>query len=262
MSVKVRIIKIDVSTGEAKKTTDYIAEEKPLTIFLNRTRYVTIFCSPENLKELAVGHMFSERIIKSIKEIEKIEVDEDKGICRINLQPNIKVDERLKMSEHFSRIIFSACGSDTHYQPALGLRKINSDLKIKAVTLSASVSSLNFIADTFRKTGGVHVAAVFDVAGNLVTFAEDVGRHNAVDKAVGSCIMKDTKLSDCFLALSGRVTGDVVLKAVRAGFPILGSLSAALDSGVLVAKNAGLTLIGFVRGKRMNIYTCPDRILA
>jgi FdhD protein len=258
--LKVNIVKVDVSTKNAQDTTDYVAEEKPLHIFLNRTRYVTVFCSPSNLKELAVGHVISEGTVKSIEEIEEIDLKEEEGVCRINLKPDVKLSDRLKLSQHFSRVIFSACGSKTPYQPTLGLPKIKSDLKIKAETISNCVNRLNFIAETFRKTGGVHVAAIYRSDGTLVTFAEDIGRHNAVDKVIGSCIMEKIDLHNCFLALSGRLTGDIVLKAARTGLPIIASLAAAVDSGIAVAKDTCLTLVGFVRGKRMNIYTEPERI--
>jgi FdhD protein len=259
---KVNITRVDVSTRKAEKTTDYVAEEKPLHIFLNRTRYVTIFCSPSNLKELAVGHVISEGIVKSIEEIERIDLKEEEGVCRINLKPDVKIDERLKLSQHFSRVIFSACGSNSPYQPSLGLSKIQSDLKVKAEIVSNCVNRLNFIAETFRKTGGVHVAAIYGSEGTLATFAEDVGRHNAVDKVIGSCIMKEIDLHNCFLTLSGRLTGDIVLKAAKTGLPIVASLAAAIDSGIAIAKDVELTLVGFVRGRRMNIYSFPERILA
>lgn len=259
---KVNIIRVDVSTRKAEKTTDYVAEEKPLHIFLNRTRYVTVFCSPSNLKELAVGHVISEGIVKSIEEIERIDLKEEEGVCRINLKPDVKIDERLKLSQHFSRVIFSACGSNSPYQPSLGLGKIQSDLKVKAEIVSNCVNRLNFIAETFRKTGGVHVAAIYRSDGTLVTFAEDIGRHNAVDKVIGSSILKGIDLGNCFLALSGRLTGDIVLKAAKMGLPIVASLAAAINSGIAIAKEVELTLVGFVRGKRMNIYSFPERILA
>ena len=259
---KVNIVRVDVSARKAEKTTDYVAEEKPLHIFLNRTRYVTIFCSPSNLKELAVGHVISEGIVKSMAEIEAIELKEKEGVCKLNLRADVKIDERLKLSRHFSRVIFSACGSDMPYQPSLKLGKIKSDLKVKAETVSNCVNRLNFIAETFRKTGGVHVAAIYESDGTLVTFAEDVGRHNAVDKVIGSCIMKEIDVGNCFLALSGRLTGDVVLKAAKTGMPVVASLAAAIDSGVAVAKDVGLTLVGFVRGRRMNVYSFSERILA
>lgn len=259
---KVNIIRVDVSTRKAEKTTDYVAEEKPLHIFLNRTRLVTVFCSPSNLKELAVGHVISEGIVKSIKEIERIDLKEEEGVCRINLKPDVKIDERLKLSQHFSRVIFSACGSKTPYQPTLGLVKVQSDLKVKAEIVLNCVNRLNFIAETFRKTGGVHVAAIYKSDGTLVTFAEDVGRHNAVDKTIGSCILEGINFDNCFLALSGRLTGDIVFKAARAGLPMVASMAAAIDSGISIAKDAGITLVGFARGKRVNIYTFPERILS
>lgn len=260
--LKVNIVRVDVSAKNAQKKTDYVAEEKPLHIFLNRTRYVTVFCSPSKLKEMAVGHAISEGIVKSMEEIEGIDLKEGEGVCRINLKPNVKLEKRLKLSQHFSRVIFSACGSTTPYQPTLGLTKVRSDLKVKAEIIFNCVNRLNFIAETFRKTGGVHVAAIYRNDGTLLKFAEDVGRHNAVDKVIGSCILDGIDFDNCFLALSGRLTGDIVLKAAKMGLPIVASLAAAINSGIAVAKDAELTLIGFVRGKRMNIYNYPERILS
>jgi formate dehydrogenase accessory protein FdhD len=134
-------------------------------------------------------------------------------------------------------------------------------LKVKAETVLNCVNRLNFTAETFRKTGGVHVAAIYEDGGTLVTSAEDVGRHNAVDKAIGTCALRNIEIGECFLALSGRLTGDIVYKAARVGLPIVASMAAAIDSGIRVAKDTGLTLVGFARGKRMNIYTFPQRIL-
>jgi FdhD protein len=260
--LKVDIVKIDVSARNAQKTTDYVAEEKPLHIFLNRTRYVTVFCSPSLLKELAVGHVVSEGIVKSMEEIERIDLEEKEGVCRINLKPDVKIEDRMKLLQHFSRVIFSACGSEAPFQPTLALAKVQSDMKVNAETISNCVNRLNFIAETYRKTGGVHVAAIYKSDGTIVTFAEDVGRHNAVDKVIGSCILKGIDFNGCFIALSGRLTSDIVLKAARVSLPIIASLAAAIDSGIEVAINTELTLVGFVRGKRMNIYTFPERILA
>lgn len=259
--LKVDIVKIDVSARNAQRTTDYIAEEKPLHIFLNRTPYVTVFCSPSLLKELAVGHVVSEGIVKSLEEIERIDLKEKEGVCKIWLKPDVKLEDRLKLLQHFSRVIFSACGSQEPFQPTLGLPHVQSDLKVGAETISNCVNRLNFIAETYRKTGGVHVAAIYKSDETIVTFAEDVGRHNAVDKVIGSCILQGIDFSGCFLALSGRLTSDIVLKTVRVGLPIISSLAAAIDSGIAVAMDAKVTLVGFVRGKRMNVYTYANRIL-
>jgi len=259
LMLKVKIVRVDVSAGKALETTDNVAQEKPFYMFLNRTHYATIFCSPSNLKELAVGHALSEGILKSPEEIKEVDLKEEDGICRVELKPHVDIDKRLRMSKHFSRVIFSACGSTGPYRPSKKL-KIKSDLTVKADVILSCVNRLNFIAETFRKTGGVHAAAIYKGDGSLVGSAEDVGRHNAVDKVIGIAVSKQTDFGKCFLALSGRLTGDIVLKASKVGLPIVASLAAAIDSGIAIAKDTGLTLIGFVRGKRMNVYSCPERI--
>ena len=236
-----------------------MAEEKPLNIFLNRSYYATVLCYPSNLKELAVGHLLSEGILKSFEEIEEIILRN--GICRVKIKSNVDIEKRLKLSKHISRIITSACGNPSPYPYSGKLPKISSNLKVKAETILNSVKNLNLIAETFRKTGGVHAAAIYKHDGELVSFVEDVGRHNAVDKVIGMAALNKTDFNAGFLALSGRLTGDIVLKAGRVGLPIVASLAAALDPGIAIAKDIGLTLIGFVRGKRMNIYSFSERVI-
>jgi len=258
--VKVEIVKVDVSAKEFQKMTDYVAEEKPLYIFLNKSHYATIFCSPSNLKELAVGHLLSEGIVKSISEIEEIRLRQ-RGACHVTLKMNIDLEKRLKLLKPFSRIILSVCGSPSSYQYSGRLPKIASHLKVKAEVILNSVNRLNSVAKIFRKTGGVHAAAIYKDDGKLLAFAEDVGRHNAVDKAIGIAALNKTDFSTCFLALSGRLTGDIVLKAARIGLPLISSLAAAIDSGISVAKETHLTLAGFVRGRRMNVYSFSERVV-
>jgi len=256
---EVEIVKIDVAAKKVQKVRDCVAEEKPLHIFLNKTQYATIYCSPTSLKELVVGHLLTEGLIRSIEEIEGLTFKEE-NVCHVKLKPDIDLKKRLKLSQHFSRIILSACGGP--YQPSRKLPKIKSDLKVKAGVIMECVRNLNFVAETFRKTGGVHVAAIYRSDGNLVAFAEDVGRHNAVDKAIGAGALCKIDFHKSFLALSGRLTGDIVLKTAKVCLPIVASLAAALDSGIAVAKDADQTLIGFVRGRRMNVYNFPERILS
>lgn len=258
--LEVEIVKIDVSAKKAQKMTDYVAEEKPLQIFLNRTHYATIFCSPLNLKELAVGHMLTEGIVKSADEIEQARLKGD-GVCHIKLKSYVNLEKRLKLFQPFARVILSVCGSAAPYQFSGKLPKIKSDLQVEAQIIHESVGRLNSVAETFRKTGGVHVAAIYRSDGELVAFAEDIGRHNAVDKVIGICALNNADFNRCFLALSGRLTGDIVFKSARMGIPIVASLAAAIDSGIAIAKDAGTTLIGFARGKRMNVYSFPERIL-
>ncbi len=258
--LKVQITKVDLSTGKNQVISDCVAQEKPLYVFLNRTHYATIFCSPTNLKELAIGHVISEGLVKSIGEFDHIDLRMAEGVCYIRLIRDVNLTERMKISKHFSRVIFSACGAQTPFQPSARLPKIRSSLTVRAGMVLDCVNRLNHIAEIFRKTGGVHVAAIYKADGTLVSFAEDVGRHNAVDKAIGIAALNRAKFSECMLSLSGRLTSDVVFKAVRSGLPIVASLAAATNTGIDTAKNYEVTLIGFARGKRMNIYTCPERI--
>jgi len=258
---EVSITKLDLTTKTSKKTTDFVAEEKPLHLFVNNTYWATILCSPADLKEMAVGHLLSEGLLKSTDEIDEVILKEVENSCYVKLKTEVKVEDRIKLSRLHARVVTSACGSGSPYQYARKPAKVKSDLTVKTAILFNSVNQLNFKADLFRKTGGVHAAAIYKADGALVAMAEDVGRHNAVDKVIGMAALNQTDFSGCFLALSGRLSGDVVFKASKVGLPIIGSLAAALSSGIEMAEQANLTLAGFVRGKRMNIYTFDERIL-
>ncbi|MCW4047737.1 MAG: formate dehydrogenase accessory sulfurtransferase FdhD [Candidatus Bathyarchaeota archaeon] len=256
---QVEITKYDLSTKTSKKITDYIAEEKPLHLFVNNMHWATILCTPSNLKEMAVGHLLSEGILKSTTEIEGIALKEN--TCTVKLKPGIDVEDRIKLSRLHARVIASACGSDQPYQYTGKVPTVKSGLTVKAEVVFNCVNQLNFRAEVFRKTGGVHAAAIYKADGALVAIAEDVGRHNAVDKAIGMAALNKVDFGECFLASTGRLSGDVAFKAAKVGLPIVASLAAALSSGIETAKAANLTLAGFVRGKRMNIYTFDNRIL-
>lgn len=257
---QVDIVKLYLPTGKSQKTTDFIAEEKPFYLFANKTFWATILCSPTDLKELAVGHFLSEGILKSTSEIEEIILKDSEGTCYVKLKPEVNVENRVKISRLHARVIPSACGSGSPYQFTGKIPKVKSNLKVKAQVVFDSVKQLNFKALGFRQTGGLHVAAIYKADGELVTLAEDVGRHNAVDKVIGIAALNNVDLRECFLALSGRMSGDVAFKAAKVGLPIIASLAAALSSGIAMGENANLTLVGFVRGKRMNIYTGSERI--
>jgi len=258
------VSRIDVSTGTIEHKRDFIAEEKPLHIFLNQNHYVTVLSSPRQLRELAVGHLLSEGILKSPREIKQVKLQKD-GKCTVKLNPDVDVEKRIELAQPFARLIISACGSPNYWPLSklidrLALQKKPTPPRVRAETILRSVKQLNTLAKTFRKTGAVHIAALCLTSGELMTFAEDVGRHNAADKVIGTGALKESDFSKCFLASSGRLTGDIVLKAARMRIPIVASMAAVVDSGIDVAQRTGITLIGFVRGKRMNVYTHAERI--
>lgn len=256
--LEVEILRVDVAEKKAQRIRDFVAEEKPLHLFVNRTFYATIMCTASNLEALAVGHLVTEGIVKSFKEIEKVSLKDD--VVRVKLRPDIDPEKRLRLAKHFQRVILSACGSPESLRPSPRLPKITADFQIEPEIILACVNQLNYAAEVFRKTGGVHAAAICKADGDRAAFAEDIGRHNAVDKVIGMGLMQGVDLRKCLLALTGRLTADIVVKSAKVAIPIVASIAAAVDSGIAIAKQTNLTLIGFVRGKRMNVYSCPERI--
>lgn len=262
MTKDVVVDRIDVAASHMEKGEDFVAKEIPLHVFMGTIHFVSVLCSPTLLKEFVIGHLLGEGLVNSLDEIIGIDFEEENR-CHVTLQ-KIDVERHVIVSKPFARLIVSSCGS-------IGYRTLSELLdtielkplpfwKIKAKTVLECVKRLNVLAETFRKTGGVHIAALFMHDGRLVVFAEDVGRHNAVDKVIGAASSSQQDLSRCLLVLSGRLTGDIVLKAARVGVPIVASLAAAVDSGVEVAEKTAMTLVGFVRGNRMNVYANPERI--
>ena len=260
---EIKVSRINVLEKTIEQRTDYVAEDTPIHIFLNKHHYGTILCTPFQLEEMVIGHLLSEGLLLSTNEIDKLEIKKD-GKCLVSLKPEIDAETRISTSQRFARLIVSSCGIPNYRSISeiiKSLPKMDSTLTVTANVLSESVKQLNFIATKFKKTGGVHVAALYSEDGKLVALAEDVGRHNAVDKVIGTAATKNIRFTKLFLALSGRLTGDIVLKAARTKIPIIASLSAAISSGLETANLTKITLIGFVRGKRMNIYTNPQRIV-
>ncbi|MGD9131607.1 MAG: formate dehydrogenase accessory sulfurtransferase FdhD [Candidatus Bathyarchaeota archaeon] len=260
---EIHVSRMNVTDQTVEERTDYVAEETALHIFLNKTHYGTILCSPDQLKEMVVGHLLSEGLLKSTAEIDDLVLKKD-GKCLVKLKPDVDAEQRIAKSQRFARLIVSACGSSDYQslsEAISSLPKLDVTSTVNAAVVSHSVLQLNTIAKKFRKTGGVHVAALYSTDGALVALAEDVGRHNAVDKVIGAGATKNMDFMNVFLALSGRLSGDIVLKAARMKLPIIASLATAISSGLEAAQLTGVTLVGFVRGKRMNVYAYPERIV-
>jgi len=253
--------RLDLSTGTATNMQDYVAEEVPLKIIVNNDYAFVIWCSPMQLRELAVGHLYAENILHSIDEVQSIEADAAKNVCHVQFKPDVNLDERMEHRRRGARIVPLLKASTAAYQKDAELAVVKSELTVKAQVIFESVNQLNFKAVGFRQTGGLHVAAVYKADGSLVALAEDVGRHNAADKAIGMAALNKVPLSECFLASSGRLSGDMTFKAAKVGIPIIASIAAALSSGLDAAQKTNVTLVGFVRGRRLNIYTVPERII-
>jgi len=258
---QVDMTRLDLAAGKAEKTIDWVAEEIPLKISLNNTYTFVIWCSPRQFKELAVGYLLSEEILHSIDEISDVGVNQEEHRCQIKLKANVNLDERMKNSRRSTRIIPLIKNSKSPYQKDEKIATVKSSLKVKAQTILDAINSLNNEAKGFKETGGLHDSAIFKADGTMVAFSEDVGRHNTVDKVIGMASLNKEDFSQCFMLITGRVPGDMIYKAAKVGLPIVASVAAVLNSGVASAQKANIALVGFVRGKRMNVYTCPERII-
>ena len=237
---------------------DVVAKESSLTVFLNNQELATLLCSPANLRYLAVGFLFSEGLLKSKDEIKRIMVDDGRGVVRVEVER----DEELASDALSKKIIASGGGRGTSLHSAAaaqGQKKIESQIKISAPEVLALANKFQRRCRIFRATGGVHSAALCDTK-NIIVFSEDIGRHNALDKIFGECLLNDIATDDRIIITSGRVSSEILLKVAKRNVPIIVSKSAPTNLGVRLADALGVTLVGFVRGKRMNVYTHDGRI--
>jgi len=238
---------------------DLVAREFPLTIILNNQELVTLLCSPSNLKYLALGFLSSERLIKNRDEISKVMVDEKRGVVRVETKKDKDFDHELV----FKRFITSGCGRGASFYNAADVREgsvVTSQTKISSREIFSLMKDFQHHSEIFRATGGVHGAALCDNV-NILFFSDDIGRHNAIDKIFGRCFLEDSITDNCLIITSGRISSEVLLKVAKRNIPILISKSAPTDLGVKLANDLGITLIGFVRAKRMNIYTNDWRVI-
>ncbi|MDP2729495.1 MAG: formate dehydrogenase accessory sulfurtransferase FdhD [Dehalococcoidales bacterium] len=238
---------------------DVVARESPLTIILNNQELVTLLCSPKDLDYLAVGFLFSEGLLESKEEVKKITVDEQRGIARIETGE----DKALANELIFKRFITSGCGRGASFYSAADTQKqtrVESGMKISTGEILSLVRDFQHHSEVYRATGGVHSAALCDNR-NILVFKEDIGRHNAIDKIFGECLLKDIPTGERVIITSGRISSEILLKVARRSIPVIVSKSAPTNLGVKLANDLGITLLGFARGKRLNAYTYDWRIV-
>lgn len=226
---------------------DEVAREKDLELVINGKTVAVIKLSPGYEREFAVGYCLGEGFIGSLCELKHIEVEEN----RVTLS----VDE---LPERGERYISSECLSGWR-SGANSAGRVESDFRVKAGEILWAMKELQRRSEVWRATGGVHSSAL--VFEGSFTVVEDVSRHASIDKLLGIGLYKGIDFSRSYILTSGRIPGDMVAKVARAGVPIAATRTAVLNSGVEEAGKTGVTLIGFVRGKRMNIYTHRERII-
>ena len=258
-----------VNKLEKENIQDIILVETPIDLIVNSEPLVNIICLPKDLEELAIGFLFSIGIINSIDDIKEIRVNEIENQIYVDLKDSINFKAENLEINPVGRVIDTSCGISSPWRDRIkktldyekDVLPLKDDIKITPDIIFSAIKEIYKKMNLYRETGGCHGSAIFNLDGKLLSLKEDIGRHNAIDKVFGDMIINKKSFDKVFLTSSGRLTGDCVLKAVRAKIPIVASVSAAVESGIRLAFAYGITLIGFVRGSRMNIYTHPYRVL-
>ncbi len=254
-----KISVVRVADGVRSSAEDFVAVESPLTIVLDNQELVTILCTPVNQKYLAVGFLFSEGFLKAKEEIKKIVLDDRKGLVWVETVGGRQVDADLL----HKRFITSGCGrgaSFYSFSDIPGSGNVESQVQVSSHDVFRLVNAFQHHSEIYRTTHGVHSASLCDGQSMLV-FAEDIGRHNALDKVFGECILNDVPMHDRMIIVSGRISSEMLLKVARRNIPVVISVAAPTSTGVKMANDLGITLIGLVRGNRMNVYSAPGRLL-
>lgn len=232
---------------------DLIILEYPFTIFIDDEEIITLLCSPKSLKYLALGFLYSEGFIEDYSAIKNIKIDEEQGRAYVELNVRKTFNEKLQGK----RTITSGCGKGTVFYNVLDSfksKKITNTIEIESNEIVELMRNFNKDSELFKSTGGVHACAISDKYG-IIYFEEDIGRHNALDKVLGKALVENMDLRDKIILTSGRISSEMLIKAAKRGVPVVVSRSAPTSLAIDMARELNITLIGFVRGEKMNIYS-------
>ncbi|REK74359.1 formate dehydrogenase accessory sulfurtransferase FdhD [Paenibacillus paeoniae] len=245
-------------TGQFEALDDQIATEYALTVKLDGEEFATIVCSPTHLRELVYGFLASEGMIREAAQVKHLHMDEDSGYAYAELagQPSVA---REKVSKRF---IGSCCGKSRQFYFHTDMLTARTIMTRRTITPEQCISymvQLQKRSSDFHSSGGVHNAALAEGDG-LLAVMTDVGRHNALDKLYGHCLLQRIHTSGKAIVFSGRLSSEVVLKAAKMGCDIVLSKSAPTDLALRLADDLGITCVGFIRGSQFTVYTHTERI--
>ncbi|RKD21779.1 sufurtransferase FdhD [Ammoniphilus oxalaticus] len=238
---------------------DEIAVEYPLTIVVDGEEFATMVCTPTHIEELVVGFLASEGLIRSSDEILSLSIEEARGFAHVELKNKQSVNK----DQHSKRFIGSCCGKSRQFYLQNDARTAKTVMSQYAITVDqcfSLVSQMQNHSRDFQSTGGVHNAALCSADG-IEIFRTDIGRHNALDKIYGYMVRNRIPAADKVVVFSGRISSEVLLKVAKMGVGIILSKSAPTTLALDLAKDLGITAVGFVRQASMNVYTHPQRIL-
>ncbi|MBF0563638.1 MAG: formate dehydrogenase accessory sulfurtransferase FdhD [Nitrospirae bacterium] len=252
MEIYVEKVITRFEAGDRDEVKDFIAVERRLVLFVNNVETLSLYCSPVMVRELVTGFLMTEGIIKGSWCTEKMVIEHGESMIRVSLDTEAEVSTT-------GRTITSGCvGGVTFARPVPGRMQMG-DFTVSPDILMRLFRVFQSRSDSYRNTGCIHSAALADCS-SLLVLAEDIGRHNAVDKVIGHCLINDIPFTDKILLLSGRLSSEIGTKCSRWEIPVVVSRTAPTLLSVSIAQERGITMVGFMRGERFNVYSHPHRI--
>lgn len=238
------------SDGGWVRTSVYVPGEMELKIYVNQQELITIMCTPTRLNFLVLGFLYSEGIISGAGDVVMMRICDDQSLADVRLKnPDYKLPTK--------RTLTSGCGGGATFKTQG--QKVDSELVATPAEVLSLMKKLQEKMELYRLSGGVHTSALSDTR-NLLAVAEDIGRHNTLDKILGECLFRGLATRDRLLLTTGRVSSEMLLKAAKMQAPVVVSRHSPTGSAVSLARDLGIALVGHARGGRLLVYSQPERL--
>ncbi|HEY82789.1 MAG TPA: formate dehydrogenase accessory sulfurtransferase FdhD [Dehalococcoidia bacterium] len=239
------------SEGAWQEEVVSVPGEMPLSIFINGQEIATILCTPTKLTHLVLGFLYSEGIIDDISQVASLRVCEDEPVADVKLNADYSAPPR--------RTLTSGCGSGVSF--GAKAPKVSSELVATPQEILGLMKQLYQQQELFQLGGGIHSSALCDRR-EILVLAEDIGRHNTLDKIMGECLMRRLSTQDRILVTTGRISSEMLLKAARMQTPIVVSRGAPTERAIALGRELGITVIGYARSNRLSAFCGEERLLA
>jgi len=237
---------LTIRGGRTSEVAAEVVREQPLTVYVNGEKFLTLLCSPMMLDALVIGYLWMEKIIAARDEVVALEVSAVDGRADVTLAGPVTLPTE--------RILTSGCGGGITFRIDHRLfPRLRSSLTVRPAQLASGMKQLFQAAEHYQRSRGIHGAALYD-GERLLVVAEDVGRHNAVDKVMGRALLDGIETRDRILLSTGRISSEMLLKAARMGVPVVASRTSPTEMAVALAEQLDVTVCGYVRPDGLNLY--------
>ena len=248
---------IQYANGEWHKRSIALPNEMMLSVFVNRKELVTILCTPEKLNSLVIGFLRSEGFISCLDDIALMRVCPEGSMVDVRLTHQLSdIPSR--------RILTSGCGSGISFETGTNVQPISSCRVFSPTQISSSIRSIQRQPESQRENGGmrrgVHISALSD-GNEILVQADDIGRHNTLDKILGECMLKRIATEDLLLVTTGRISSEMLSKVAKMGVPVVVSLNSATNRAVQRGAELGIAIVGYAHGNQFSVYCCEKRLL-